>query len=602
MAEDDLEAGPRPRDAGIERRASRPQAEAEDPLEARAVHPAGRAGVPGPAAAPDVRRLGVDVGARRRRARPCSDGRRRACSAWWIGFRSENSSAALSPSPSMREGDHRPDRGVRVLAAVLADAGRIALDVARVERRAVEGRREEQRPVRRRGGRGARRPPPSRARARAGSAAPEITRPRLRDRVDPALVARRRAERRAVVEVAAPVPVAVPGVALERLRAARRRAAARPPRAPLRRAPRPAGAKADERGVQEPAEPDALALALRRRPGSCRRSSRRRRRAAGRGRRRRGAPSSARAQCSKSVACSLGDRGLEVRVVLAAARAAGPSRKGTRLVEHRRGRRSPRRSARRRRAARAGRRRCACARPRPDAGSHQCCTSPSANCRAAARSRCSRVELRLRRPRAPCRPGAGRGSRRRRSPGRRPSAPRPGRRASGRAASGSAGCRGTRSGVFTCTAPRTSSQRARHRAEAPRRDRRSGSARSARAPPPPSPPGRGGRRSRRARSAAARAGACSAPQGSRPRRPGSRAARRRASAAGSVERAVAAEELGAVAGPGDAAARRGPRTRPARRTRRSTDCARAALPSPRRSRSRRTAPRRRGRRPSTHST
>ena len=29
--------------------------------------------------------------------------------------------------------------------------------------------------------------------------------------------------------------------------------------------------------------------------------------------------------------------------------------------------------------------------PRPDSGSHQCCTSPSANCRAAARSICSRA-------------------------------------------------------------------------------------------------------------------------------------------------------------------------------------------------------------------
>ena len=32
--------------------------------------------------------------------------------------------------------------------------------------------------------------------------------------------------------------------------------------------------------------------------------------------------------------------------------------------------------------------------PCPECGSHQCCTSPSTNCRAAARSRCSRVNLR----------------------------------------------------------------------------------------------------------------------------------------------------------------------------------------------------------------
>ena len=80
-------------------------------------------------------------------------------------------------------------------------------------------------------------------------------------------------------------------------------------------------------------------------------------------------------------------------------------------------------------------------------------------------------------PRAPSRPGAGRGSRRRRSPGRTPSAPRPGRRASGRGASGSAGC--PWSGRASSPAPRRGrrpsgrSPRAR-----PRRGRRCGSARS----------------------------------------------------------------------------------------------------------------------------
>ena len=81
VAEDDLEAPPGPRHAGIEDQRRAAQAEAEDPLEARPIHPSGRAGVPGPAAAPDVRRLGVDVGGRRRTAPPCSDERRRACSA-----------------------------------------------------------------------------------------------------------------------------------------------------------------------------------------------------------------------------------------------------------------------------------------------------------------------------------------------------------------------------------------------------------------------------------------------------------------------------------------------------------------------------------------
>ena len=63
VAEGDLEAaatraGCTGRDGATAPRRRKP----EDPLEPGAVHPARRAGVPGPAAAPDVRRLGVDVG------------------------------------------------------------------------------------------------------------------------------------------------------------------------------------------------------------------------------------------------------------------------------------------------------------------------------------------------------------------------------------------------------------------------------------------------------------------------------------------------------------------------------------------------------------
>src|SRR5688572_31080770 len=43
------------------------------------------------------------------------------------------------------EGDYGPGGGVGVLAAVLADAGRVALDVARIEPGEVEGRGEEKR-------------------------------------------------------------------------------------------------------------------------------------------------------------------------------------------------------------------------------------------------------------------------------------------------------------------------------------------------------------------------------------------------------------------------------------------------------------------------
>ena len=52
--------------------------------------------------------------------------------------------AGLVAVAEHREGDHRPDGAVRVLAAILANAGRIALDVSGIERRLVERRREEQ--------------------------------------------------------------------------------------------------------------------------------------------------------------------------------------------------------------------------------------------------------------------------------------------------------------------------------------------------------------------------------------------------------------------------------------------------------------------------
>ncbi|MNF95896.1 hypothetical protein D3C84_786660 [compost metagenome] len=52
------------------------------------------------------------------------------------------------PGPSavahFGEGHTRPDRGMGVLAAIFAHAGDIALDVARVGQRAVEGRCKQQ--------------------------------------------------------------------------------------------------------------------------------------------------------------------------------------------------------------------------------------------------------------------------------------------------------------------------------------------------------------------------------------------------------------------------------------------------------------------------
>src|SRR5439155_11092819 len=158
------------------------------------------------------------------------------------------------------ESNDRPCSGMGVLAAVFPDAGRIALDVSGIERRAIKRRREEQRQTVVRvnellvhGGHGTQ--GASRIR-RPGEYAP-----RLRDRVDPAFVARVRAERRSIVVIAAPVPFAVPTVSLKRsLQPSRVRAPLRGARL-FTTSARQRRERAKRR-VQEPAEPDALAFAL----------------------------------------------------------------------------------------------------------------------------------------------------------------------------------------------------------------------------------------------------------------------------------------------------------------------------------------------------
>src|SRR5690348_9709067 len=52
---------PAPRHAGLEQQPVAPQPDAEHPFDDRAVQPAGRTGVPGPAAAADVRRDRIDI-------------------------------------------------------------------------------------------------------------------------------------------------------------------------------------------------------------------------------------------------------------------------------------------------------------------------------------------------------------------------------------------------------------------------------------------------------------------------------------------------------------------------------------------------------------
>ena len=113
-----------------------------------------------------------------------------------------------------RERHRRPDRRVRVLPAVLSHAREVAFDVPRVQIALVERRIQQlhqpaippnQVLIQR-----LHRDPRAFRVARAGEHAPA-----LRDRIDLAFRVRGRPQRRAVIEVRAAVPAAIPGIALD---------------------------------------------------------------------------------------------------------------------------------------------------------------------------------------------------------------------------------------------------------------------------------------------------------------------------------------------------------------------------------------------------
>ena len=115
------------------------RAQAEDRLEPEPVHPGCRAGVPRPAAATHVRCPGVDVGREDERLRLVATdvgGRAGVVD----GVEHVEQLDGLVAVAELRQGHHRPQCRMRVLAAVLAHAGQVALDVARIERGRVEGR------------------------------------------------------------------------------------------------------------------------------------------------------------------------------------------------------------------------------------------------------------------------------------------------------------------------------------------------------------------------------------------------------------------------------------------------------------------------------
>src|SRR5215471_13127147 len=131
------------RDARIQVQRGATQAETEDGLDAGTVHPSRRAGVPGPAAAPDVRSLGVDVrgGDVRLDFVSMEPGPGRGVV---DGIQDREKLSRLVALPERGEGDDSPERAVRVLPSVLPDSGQVAFDVSGVERRLVKRRREEE--------------------------------------------------------------------------------------------------------------------------------------------------------------------------------------------------------------------------------------------------------------------------------------------------------------------------------------------------------------------------------------------------------------------------------------------------------------------------
>ena len=263
-----------------------------------------------------------------------------------------------------------------VLPAIFANARRIALDIARIERASSKG------------GVNNRASPSSRlirysstaamARAaRTGSAAPEIT---LQDCAIESIRHSLFATEPSGVpssKIGAPIPIAIPSFAFRPLSRARRRARAK--RARLLGFAASVGqfGETRQRGVEKPRHPHAFAGAVFADPVHAvipiARSHQRQAVRANR----KAAIERKRAMIEQA-GSFLRDRRLEERVALPIAQRQAQTRTA-RFRQGRHDRRWSRRNARRQKAARRGHRQMRVRMPLPRSGSHQCWTSPSTN-------------------------------------------------------------------------------------------------------------------------------------------------------------------------------------------------------------------------------
>ena len=252
------DAGPVLRQAGGDHHVAAAAPDAQDALGRGPVHPGGGTGIPGPAAPSDMGGDGIDVGRHDIGFDPiASGGLRGQRMVDRVHHRQQPRGRRAVAHAGM--GQDRPHGGMAVLAAILAQARRIARDIAGVvaRRRPVEGRREQQDQPRI-GHDQLRQQRPHGASGAGGVGAAGQHGPALRDGIDPAGRRGRRSQPAAIVEGRAPVPVAVPAMRLQR--------GGKPVGmdAPFGRDRGVAGIgqsrHAAQRVQQQPAQPDALSL------------------------------------------------------------------------------------------------------------------------------------------------------------------------------------------------------------------------------------------------------------------------------------------------------------------------------------------------------